>query len=592
MRHFLNGIAVAPRNLTEIGVVSDFTGNPDFLSISVDAVILPREANDIILSHIQSVGLFEGIPYSVEMDDGVTIEYYVDLMDGVKVRQHEIEVRIKKRTSKDNFFERAEGTSWELLAKKGVNFQNYDVPYFVIKDNQFETALQLSIITFIMTKELIEAGHKIGQSINLLVEATIPIYGIAPTTTPPFFTITTSFNTPAIVGNAINVLLNIVYFGLILIALIDLASQLFLVLFPPKRKLKGVYFRELLDKACEHFGYTFESDLLDAQPYWTLLPVPLVRDRDSEWNILPDAIFPVFNNGYPSSSDSTASVLQFIQALETMFNGKTFVIGNVVRLERRDWLQSQTQNQILPAMTLQAQRDDEFTYNTEDVWKRYYLHYIVDFQDLHTADGKTYDAHDTELSTEPAFPITNEDLVSIKGLNDVSIPFSLGARKDNLNWLELIALDLLTQTDDLINSFGGNSNLAQQVTSRKDALQISQTYFSQTKVIYGQVGAVQSGEIVTTESDFNNILSASSLYKKYHTINEIQNNDYIIRENVRIRISSQDFVSLLSNNYAEINGVLCEILRLEWIDEKSFAQISYKEPKDWANGKVETLIIN
>ena len=91
----MNGIAVAPRNLTEIGVVSDFTGNPDFLSISVDAVILPREANDIILSHIQSVGLFEGIPYSVEMDDGVTIEYYVDLMDGVKVRQHEIEGNLR-----------------------------------------------------------------------------------------------------------------------------------------------------------------------------------------------------------------------------------------------------------------------------------------------------------------------------------------------------------------------------------------------------------------------------------------------------------------------------------------------------------------
>ena len=98
MRHFLNGIAVAPRNLTDIGVVSDFTGNPDFLSISVDAVILPREANDIILGHINSVGLFEGIPYSVEMDDGVTLEYYVDLMDGVKVRQHEIEVKLKKRT--------------------------------------------------------------------------------------------------------------------------------------------------------------------------------------------------------------------------------------------------------------------------------------------------------------------------------------------------------------------------------------------------------------------------------------------------------------------------------------------------------------
>jgi hypothetical protein len=583
MRHFLNGIAVAPRNLTDIGVVSDFTGNPDFLSISVDAVILPREANDIILGHINSVGLFEGIPYSVEMDDGVTLEYYVDLMDGVKVRQHEIEVKLKKRTSKDNFFARAEGTSWELLAKKGVTFQNYDVPYFVVRDNAFQEALQLSVILYIMTQALIDAGDKLLSSIDKLVEASIPI---------PVVPVGVGFNVPAIVGASLMVVARLIYFGLLLSAVLELATQLFLTIFPPKRKLKGVYFRELLDKACQYFGYTFESDLLDAQPFWTLVPVPLVRDRDSVWNLLPDDIFPVFNNGYPSSSDSTPSVLTFIQALETMFNGRTFVIGNVVRIERRDWLQSQTQNQIVPAMTLQAERDDEYSYNVEDVWKRYYIHYQVDFQDLHTADGKTYDAHDSEYSTEPTFPIQNEDLVQIQGLNDVSIPFSLGARKEKLNFVEKLGESLLSFIDSLANTLGGNSNLAQQISSRKDAIQISQTYFANTKVIYGQAGAVTSNEIVTTESDFNNIVKAEALYNNFHTINEIVNNDFIIRENVRIRISSSEFVSLLNNNFVEIEGKICEILRLEWIDEKSFAQITYKEPLDWANGKVETLTIN
>ena len=96
MRHFLNDIEVAPRNLTDIGVVSDFNQNPDILQVSVDSVILPREAKDIINNHIANVGLFEGIPYRIEVG-GVTIDYYVDLIDGVKVRQHESEVNIKKR---------------------------------------------------------------------------------------------------------------------------------------------------------------------------------------------------------------------------------------------------------------------------------------------------------------------------------------------------------------------------------------------------------------------------------------------------------------------------------------------------------------
>ena len=186
MRHFLNGIEIAPKNLTDIGVVSTFTDNPDILSLSVDSVILPREANEIVQTHIQNVGLFEGIPYSVEMDDGVTIEYYVDLIDGVNVRQHEIEVNLKKRRSKDNFIERARGSSFELLKSKGVNFTSHDVPYFVIKDNQFETGLQLAIMSYIIGDAVYQQSLAVGTAINNLVEVSAPIFGLA---SPPIIEI-------------------------------------------------------------------------------------------------------------------------------------------------------------------------------------------------------------------------------------------------------------------------------------------------------------------------------------------------------------------------------------------------------------------
>ncbi len=75
-------------------------------------------------------------------------------------------------------------------------------------------------------------------------------------------------------------------------------------------------------------------------------------------------------------------------------------------------------------------------------------------------------------------------------------------------------------------------------------------------------------------------------------INEIQQNDFIIIENARIRLSHSDFVTLLNNNYAEINGVLVEILKIEWIDEQSFAQITYKQRENYASNKVVTLTID
>lgn len=71
MIHYINNIQITPRNRTEIGIISDFSGNPEELSLNTETIILPREAKDIVDQHIASVGLFQGIPYKITMDGGV-----------------------------------------------------------------------------------------------------------------------------------------------------------------------------------------------------------------------------------------------------------------------------------------------------------------------------------------------------------------------------------------------------------------------------------------------------------------------------------------------------------------------------------------
>jgi hypothetical protein len=146
MRHFLNNIEIAPRNILEFGVLSTFTGEPNILQIDADKVILPREAKAIIDQHIQSVGFFEGIPYRIEMGPNISLEYYVDLTEDAVFRDYEIEVKIKRRNAYDNFFDQANGTSFELMAEKGQFFPVALVDYLIIKDNQTEIALTLSKI--------------------------------------------------------------------------------------------------------------------------------------------------------------------------------------------------------------------------------------------------------------------------------------------------------------------------------------------------------------------------------------------------------------------------------------------------------------
>lgn len=579
MIHYINGVEITPRNRTEIGFVSDFTGNPEVLSVNTDTLILPREARDIIAAHIQSVGIFEGLPYSIN-SAGITLEYYIDLVDGVKVRNHEIEVKIKRKKHLDNFRDAAEGTSFEYMVSKGVAFDSYKVPYFIIKDNQAELALQLALSTYVMTKELIQAVKDTATAISNVVNASIPI--LIPIPIP---------NTGAIIQAALLAAAQIIYTAAVLVALIKLGTQLLLLLFPPKRNLLGTSFNELMRKSCAFLGYQYESDTISDE--WVLCPVPLIRDRESIFETEAINIGASFNKGYPSSSDTTPTLGSFIDALETMFNAKLFVINNVVRIERRDWLQNLSSTSIQPSLALQGDRDDEYTFMTQsgEIWKRYYLKYQTDFSDLHTLDAECYDAHDAEYSTEPTFAITNPDMVLIKGLNEVNIPFALARRKDNLNWLEVTAKGFFTLIDKVTGVFGGGTSLVSKIEDRKNCMQISQQFFSVTKVLHAKMGAFKALSYVQGP-DYLTKIGATGLWDTFHYINAIDQNDFILKDNIRVRLSAQEFVTLQQVNYAEINGVVCEILKIEWIDERSYAQITFKERTNWAAGKISVLKIN
>jgi len=570
MKHFLNGVEISPRNRESIGLVSDFTDRPDELQVNIDSVVLPREALTIIQNHIASQGPFEGIPYEIEFNSSISLEYYVDLTESATFRDHEIEVKIKKRKGNDHFFDRADGVTFELMASKGVVFPTFDVPYLIVKDNIVETALTLGISLYVMTKESIQAVKDLAVAIADLAEAVTPVATVPPLPPPG-----------AIVALSIKVAAQLVYTAAVLLATIKLAQQLFELLFPKIRYYKACKVKDLLIAGCNYLGYTFESTILDSMSGLTLLPVPLVKEKKSIFDYIQNDLNFSFTKGYPSASDSTPTIGSLIRAMEDFFNGRTRVNNGVVRLERRDYWQNITSQVIDPALKLQNERSDEYILNTDEAWKRYYIHYQVDYADIHTVD--LFDPTDAEYSTEALSPI-NADLVTIKGLRDVQIPFALGVRKNNLNFIEKLAKGLFEFIDQLTAVFGGNTNFAGQINNRIGCIQISQQYYSTSKLLYTIAGK--------QPLNYLDLMSASALWNKYHYIEQIQINDFEVRNEVRLRLSVSEFVSLLNNNFVEIDGEVCEILRIEFIDEKSNALISYKKPSDYALGKVETLTIN
>ena len=571
MRHFLNEIEITPRNREVIGVVSDFTDNPEVLKVNVDTIILPREAYDIVKNHISTIGLFEGIPYRVQMANGISLDYYVDLTSAPVFRSYECELKIKRRRANDNFFDNANGTSFELLLAKGVVFPTFNVPYLIIKDNQVELGIILSLALFNMTQASIQAIKDLANTISAGTAAFTPSIGA----TGPVL------NIGPIVQYFINITIQVIYIASLLIAITEMAVKLFSLIFPKVRNLLGCKVKDLIEQGCNYLGFTLDSTLLTTENF-TVLPVPLVRGRKGIFKFLPDDLISPFNKGVPSSSDTVSTLGSLIKAVEDTFNARTKVINGIVQIERRDYWEDVAINNIIPAMVIQADRQDEYSFNPEDVWKRYYIHYQLDQMDLNTMD-ELYDIHDAEYSTEPV-NVVNSDLVTIKGLNDVAPPFALGQRKDELNWIELLAKGLFAVIDALTGLFGGGTNLVAKIDARVGVLVISQNFFAVTKLLY----TINGKQPV----NFKDYVSAKGLWNNYHYINQIFLNSWKIKSDVRLRIMEEDFVTLLNNNWIEVDGVNCEILRLEWIDEKSLATLTYKIPDNFANGKVSTLIIN
>ena len=566
MKHFLNNIPVSPRNVLEIGLITDYTGNPNMLQIDSDTVVLPREAREIILNHIATQGVFEGIPYMIETESGIKLEYYVDLTEGTTYKDFEIEVKIKKRKGFDNFIENSQGLSFELMNKKGVNFDFIDIPYVIIPDNQLELGVSLSIATYVMTKEAIQATKDLVTATRDLIEA------LTGTPFPPL---------GEIISLSLALTAQLAYTLAVYTALIKLGRQMLELIFPKVRTYKGATIKNLIEKGCEYLGYTLDSTLLNEWDKLTIMPVPLIKNKKSIFNFIQNELNFSFTKGYPTAQDTVSTLGELINAVEIWFNARTKVYNGVVQIERRDYWQNITSNTTVPALNLQDSRQSQYVLNTDEAWKRSYVHYQVDYSDTHTLDF--FDPTDAEFSTEP-LNVINEDLVSIRGLNDINIPFALGVRKDRLSWVEAFAKTFFQLVDTVTGLFGAGLNSTSLITNRLGVTQISQQYYSVTKVLYATNGK--------QSADYVDKIKAGNIYNEYHKINEININGYKIYSDVPMRLKSEEFVSLLDNNFAYIDGILCEILSIRYIDELSKAIISYKEPFEYAEGKVEIITIN
>lgn len=571
-KYSINGTYFRPTNADNIGFKMDWTGDIAEAELTVDSIELETDAKRLVIEHINTYGVFEGLPLTIEVGS-LTLDYYIDLTDNPLISgagDSSIEVTIKRRKAVDYFKEQADGLSFEALNKTNP-ITLIDVPYLIIKDNQLEMLIMLGISMFTITKALIEGVKEL---------VTIISAGAVASATPSVSIAGPVINIGAIIAYVLRIAAQVIYLAVMTIALIDLTKQLIELIFPPIRKLKAVKVQELFIKGCAKLGYTFSSTILSAMPQLTILPVPLKEEQKSIFTTLFSLNNGSFTKGYPTARDTTPTLGRLVDAMQEMFNASIRVINSVVYLERRDYWVLNSQVQITTTLNLQDKRENQWRYNLGEAWKRYWIHYQLDSNDLNTLDN--IDSSQAEYSTEPVM-VQNADLVSIKGLADVSIPFAFGIRKGSLSYVEEATLPFAQLADEVVQFFGGSSNLVSQVQGRIGVLQLSQQYFTVSKLMY-TIGGKQPSNYLTK-------IGANVIYQNYHAINQVKTNFKKIYDDP-VRFSTFNFEDIIDNNYVtDQDGNSLEILTLEWINEAKEAQITYAE-KSNEGDNTKTILIS
>jgi hypothetical protein len=561
MQHFINGIEIKPVDAQNIGIKLDFLGDAKEAELNVDSIILTNDAYSEVMNHIDNgVGLFEGIPYTVKIGS-ITIEYGLDLSSAT-FSDSQVELQIKRRKSIDWFMEQARGLSFESLNAKQTITGAFNVPYIIVKDNQVELLIMLAITGFNTTVSLIQGIKDLVVVISApTVQASTPNAGVPP-----------SMDTGDIIALVLKIAAQAIYIAALIVALIKIIQEMVELIVPKVRNLNGNTVKSLISQGCSYLGFNFVSTMLDSEQGLSVVPVPLVAENKSIWDVLLNNQTQAFNKKYPSAMDTVSTLGALIDAIKQRNNGKLRIIGNTVYLERRDHWYNQSSGVVLATLNLQDKRENSHTYNFNECWKRAYVHYQFDQSDSHTIDK--IQGIQAEYSTEP-IATNNADLINIKGLYEINIPFALGYRKSKLTKVEEALEDLAKVVDDIVQFFGGSSNLVAQINARIGVMQISQQHFTVTKLMY-LVGGKQP-------TNFVDLIGCTALWNKYHAINQVKENFKRIEES-DIPFSETQLEQLLLNNVVfDTDGNQLEILNFEYINDAAKASIECTYASDKAS---------
>lgn len=580
--HKRNGLIVdEPRDWSELEISKNFLDRQDDVNINITTLQFTGEEAKKITDRIFNglvggVGVFEGDRYTIEVGETgnpqFIFEGYLDYSEGVEIRGcSEVAVALKKKQGSDWLNDVADGFSFRYLHDIGeiTSGDFIKVPYVINYIPDGLHLVTLSISLFMMTKELISAIRNTAEAVGDVVDASTPVIGVG-----------VGFGAVAVtawdLGNFILVALKLVawiaYTIAIIVAIKKLIEEIINQLMPKKRDHLGMSLQKLFQKGAGHLGLNFSSSLLNDRKDWVIIPAKGHKGGEKPTGHVGNWVetgVPDVNSGFDTFGD-------LIRVWSKSLNADYRIINGTFYFERVDFWESVGNYTIPDYFTDQDELRDVYKLNTDEVISNYNIHWAYDTQDQNTLDNQAGRVFQAILE-----PNVTQDqaLVSIKGLEEVEIPCSMGVRKEELTKVEEILKELAKFIDKVTGFFGGGTNYVSKIEDRKGSLLLSSDFITVPKMV-----VMEGNKLAKDQRDK---LSAKRLWDELHYINSFAeingvHNQYYRYEGVKVPFCMGDFVSLLNNNGCKTKeGDFAKIEALKWKVWDNTAVIDYRVKKKY-----------
>lgn len=610
-----NTLVNPPRNWKELGIEVNFDkGRPEGQQrVTITDFEFVRENNDLILKAVRDglttgVGVFEGVPFRIEVDRPgevlqVVFDGYLDLKNGATFSRVFSNIKAVENYSIDWLNDVADGFTFRYLYEDTPHLHQSDIiqmPYVLNSVPNYKEAAITVLSVYVLVKEIKDAIQRIAEFV-----ADMPVFYVF--------------------SSYIKLILYILYLIILIIALIKLIKQMFLFIIQPVKYHNGMTIKKQLEAGCAHLGLILKCPVLETAPYINLvhLPAKYYNPVNTKENQILGFTDPTIDQK-PYYEGTFGSLLRDFMAL---INGKVFFNGNELWVVRKDFSLGNSQFQLAPVY------NPDFRLNTDEFNSNMVISFQTDFSDKNTIQD--YLGTSFQMQIQPQ-RVVNQSMVLMTGLEEISIPWALAARKNELTVPEKIldaflqgfssilgalvdaanaVIDVLntviSKVNDILDKLSNigiklNFNLpdipsismpdfSDNISNRKGMLMIENDSFNIPKAFILAPGNAPKNNKIDVSNRY--LISARYLFDNFYSINTFlsttekpNGSQYFLKSIENHPFLFKNYLQIKQNNFIFTNdGKEGLIDSLKWNIHSQKADINYRINERYTNNLTATF---